>query len=264
VDHVTLGRSGLKISRACLGAMNFGTAGGFGIDDAQARPIIDAYLDSEHNFLDTAENYNHGQSEEIVGRAVRSRRDAVVIATKGFVPKDRAPTTAGCPGSTSPEPSTRACVGWHRLRRPLQCHHPDPDTPIEETMATLDGFVRAGKVRYLGCSNFTAGQIVEAQWATQRLGATPLVSLQATSRWRAARISCGSPSRPGCLTSCSSTWFPCCWAAASACLTGWGRRPSGWTAWGVVQAPRVTYLSYASGGKRPGSLNDAEKNRRRT
>ena len=179
MDYVTLGRSGLKISRACLGAMNFGTAGGFGIDDAQARPIIDAYLDSWHNFIDTAGNYNDGQSEEIVGRAVRSRRDAVVIATKGFMPQGPGPNDRGL----SRVHLTRALdASLRRLGTDYidlyQCHYADPDTPIEETMATLDGFLRAGKVRYLGCSNFTASQIVEAQWAAQRLGVTPLISLQ--------------------------------------------------------------------------------------
>ncbi len=179
MDYVALGRSGLKVSRVCLGAMNFGTAGGFGVDDAQASAIIEAYLDAGHNFIDTAGNYNDGQSEEIVGRALRGRRDAVVIATKGFMPQGPGPNDRGL----SRVHLTRALdASLRRLRTDYvdlyQCHFPDPDTPIEETMATLDGFVRAGKVRYLGCSNFTASQIVEAQWAAERVGASPFISLQ--------------------------------------------------------------------------------------
>jgi aryl-alcohol dehydrogenase-like predicted oxidoreductase len=179
MEYVTLGRSGLKVSRACLGAMNFGPAGGFGVDEATARPIIDGFLDAGHNLIDTAGNYNHGQSEEIVGRAVRGKRDAVVVATKGFMPQGPGPNDRGL----SRVHLTRALdASLRRLGTDYidlyQCHYPDPDTPIEETMATLDGFVRAGKVRYLGCSNFTASQIVEAQWAAERLGGSPFISLQ--------------------------------------------------------------------------------------
>src|SRR6266487_2676673 len=174
VDYVTMGRSGLKVSRVCLGAMNFGAAWGFGIDDAQARPIINAYLDAGHNFIDTAGNYNDGQSEEIVSRAVRGRRDSVVIATKGFMPQGPGPNDRGL----SRVHLTRALdASLRRLGTDYvdlyQCHFPDPDTPIEETIATLDGFVRSGRVRYLGCSNFTASQMVEAQWAAERIDATP-------------------------------------------------------------------------------------------
>jgi aryl-alcohol dehydrogenase-like predicted oxidoreductase len=180
VDYVTLGRSGLKVSRICLGAMNFGTAAGFGVNDGRARPIIDAYLDAGHNFIDTAGNYHAGQSEEIVGRAVRGKRDAVVIATKGFMPTGPGPNDRGLSRvhlSRALDASLRR-LGTDHIDL-YQCHFPDPDTPIEETMATLDGFVRSGKVRYLGCSNFTASQIIEAQWAAERLGATPFISLQA-------------------------------------------------------------------------------------
>ena len=179
MDYVTLGRSGLKVSRTGLGTVNFGTSWGLGIDGAEARTIVDAFLDAGHNLIDTADNYNGGEAEEIVGRAVRSRRDAVVIATKGHMPDGPGPNDAG----SSRLHLTRALEG--SLRRLgtdhvdlYQCHMWDPATPIEETMATLDGFVRSGKVRYVGCSNFSAGQIVEAQWAAERLGATPLVSLQ--------------------------------------------------------------------------------------
>jgi aryl-alcohol dehydrogenase-like predicted oxidoreductase len=178
MEYVTLGRSGLKITGACLGAMNFGTSW-FGVEEADARAVVDAFLDAGHNTIDTANLYGNGESEEIVGRAVRGRRDSVVLATKAAMPLGPGPNEGGL----SRAHLTRALEG--SLRRLgtdyvdlYQCHQPDPDTPIEETMATLDGFVRAGKVRYLGCSNFTASHLIEAQWAAQRAGSTPFVSLQ--------------------------------------------------------------------------------------
>jgi aryl-alcohol dehydrogenase-like predicted oxidoreductase len=180
MEYVPLGRSGLKISRACLGAMNFGApAGTPGCDEEEARSIIGAYLEAGGNIIDTADGYSGGQSEEIVGRAVKGKRDAVVLATKAFL-------------STGPGPNDRGLSRVHLARaleaslRRLgtdyvdlyQCHQWDPATPVEEIMAALDAFVRSGKVRYLGCSNFTAAQVVEAQWAAQRAGGTPFISLQ--------------------------------------------------------------------------------------
>lgn len=175
-----LGGSGLRVSRACLGTANFGTAWGLGVPETEARPVIDAFLDAGHNLVDTADNYNAGESERIVGAAVRGRRDQVVIATKAFQPHGPGPNERGL----SRTHLTRALeASLRRLDTDhvdlYQCHQWDPHTPIEETMATLDGFVRSGKVRYLGASNFTAAQIVEAQWAAQRVVGTPLVGLQA-------------------------------------------------------------------------------------
>ena len=178
MSFVTLGRSGLKVSPACLGAMNFGTNDA-PCDEAEARRIIDAFVDSGHNFIDTANVYTGGQSEEVVGRAVSGKRESVVIATKGRGPLGQGPNDVGL----SRLYLTRALES--SLRRLgtdyvdlYQAHFPDLDTPIEETMATLDNFVREGKVRYIGCSNFTGSQIVEAQWAAERVHGTPLVSLQ--------------------------------------------------------------------------------------
>jgi aryl-alcohol dehydrogenase-like predicted oxidoreductase len=179
VDFFNLGNSGLRVSRACLGAMMFGHGPDAPCDEADAGRIIGAFLDGGHNFIDTANVYTGGESEEVVGRAITSRRDDVVLATKGFFPTGQGPNERG--------------LGRKNLTRSLddslrrlgtdyvdlyQCHAPDPSTPIEETMATLHGFVQAGKVRYLGCSNFKGSQIVEAQWAAQRIGGTAFVSLQ--------------------------------------------------------------------------------------
>ena len=177
--YVNLGNSGLKVSRACLGAMNFGTSADAPCDEAEARRTIDAFLDEGHNFIDTANVYTGGQSEEIVGRAVAAKRDSVVLATKGRGAQGQGPNDSG----TSRAHLTRALeASLRRLGTDYvdlyQMHSWDSETPIEETMATLDGFVRAGKVRYIGCSNYTGSQIVESQWAAERSHGTNYVSLQ--------------------------------------------------------------------------------------
>ncbi|MFH8620817.1 aldo/keto reductase [Streptomyces vietnamensis] len=182
MTYTPLGRSGLKVSRACLGTMNFGPPGGAGVgscDEAEARRIVHAFTDAGHNFVDTADGYTGGHSEEILGRALKGRRDSVVLATKAFLPQGPGPNDRGL----SRVHLTRALdASLRRLGTDhvdlYQCHQWDPDTPLDETMATLDGFVRAGKVRHLGCSNFTAAQIVEAQWSAARGGGTPFTGLQ--------------------------------------------------------------------------------------
>ena len=177
-DVVSLGNSGLKVSPICLGTMNFGNEQ-WGCDEPTSVKIIDAYLGAGHNFIDTANVYAGGRSEEIVGRAIASRRDDVVLATKGFNPDGPGANNWG---------NTRANLTRsleNSLRRLgtdyvdlYQCHAWDPTTPLEETMATLDDFVRDGKVRYIGCSNWLASRIVEAQAIARTNGSTPLVSLQ--------------------------------------------------------------------------------------
>jgi aryl-alcohol dehydrogenase-like predicted oxidoreductase len=175
---VQLGRCGLKVSRLCLGAMNFGNED-WGCDEPTSAKIIDGFLGAGFNFVDTANTYAGGKSEEIVGRAIAARRDEVVLATKGFSPEGSGPNEWG----NSRANLTRSLE--NSLRRLgtdyvdlYQVHNWDWTTPVEETMATLDGFVRSGKVRYVGCSNWQGSQIVEGQWAAQRTGGAPLVSLQ--------------------------------------------------------------------------------------
>jgi aryl-alcohol dehydrogenase-like predicted oxidoreductase len=178
MSFVTLGRSGLKVSRTCLGTMTFGNME-WGTDEAESGRIVDAFVDAGHNFIDTADVYNAGVSEEIVGRAIAKRRSDVVLATKGYNGMGTGPNDRG----SSRAHLTRALeASLRRLGTDYvdlyQLHSWDHDTPIEESMAALDDFVRAGKVRYIGCSNFYGSQLVEAQWAAQRVGGTPLVSLQ--------------------------------------------------------------------------------------
>jgi aryl-alcohol dehydrogenase-like predicted oxidoreductase len=189
MEYLTLGRSGLHVSRACLGTMMFGHSATAPCNEDEAHRIIDAFLHDGGNFIDTANLYTGGESEEVVGRAIKAKRDDVVLATKGFGPIGQGPNDMGL----GRKYLTRALEG--SLRRlgtdyidVYQCHRPDPDTPIEETMATLHAFVQSGKVRYIGCSNWTGSQMVEAQWAAARIGGTPFVSLQPRYSLNARRI----------------------------------------------------------------------------
>lgn len=178
-DYVRLGNSGLKVSRLCLGTMNFGNER-WGCDEPTSVKVIDRFLESGGNFIDTANVYAGGRSEEIVGRAIAARRDEVVLATKGFNPQEgTGPNDRG----NSRVNLTRSLEG--SLRRLgtdhvdlYQVHSWDSTTPVEETMATLDDFVHQGKVRYIGCSNWLASQVVEGQTAARLAGGAPLVSLQ--------------------------------------------------------------------------------------
>lgn len=173
-----LGRSGLRVSPLCLGAMNFGNDQ-FGCDERASIAIIHAYLDCGHNFIDTANVYSATQSETILGKAVKTRRDGVVIATKAASPLGPGPFDGG----TSRKHLTKACDD--SLRRLdtdyidlYQMHRYDDTTPLEETLSTLNDLVRQGKVRYLGVSNWTASQIAEACTITAAKGWEPIVSLQ--------------------------------------------------------------------------------------
>ncbi len=173
-----LGRSGLRVSPLCLGAMNFGNEQ-FGCDETTSIGIIHAYLDAGHNFIDTANVYSATRSETIVGKAVKGRRDAVVIATKAASPLGPGPFESG----SSRKHVVKACED--SLRRLgtdyidlYQMHRYDETTPVEETLSTLNDLVRQGKVRYIGVSNWTAAQIVEACLIIEAKGWEPLVSLQ--------------------------------------------------------------------------------------
>ena len=189
MEYTNLGASGLQVSRPCLGAMMFGHGPDAPTSEPDSRRIIDAYLETGGNFIDTANIYTGGESEEVVGRAIKARRDDVVLATKGFGPIGTGPNTMGL----SRKYLTRALeASLRRLDTDYidlyQCHRPDSGTPISETMATLHGFVQSGKVRYLGCSNWSGSQIVEAQWAARDFGGTPLISLQPRYSLNARRI----------------------------------------------------------------------------
>jgi aryl-alcohol dehydrogenase-like predicted oxidoreductase len=157
-----LGRSGVQVSELCLGTMMFGAWGNTDHDDSIR--IIEAALDAGINFVDTADVYSAGESEEIVGKALKGRRDDVVLATKFFMPMGDDPNRHG--GSRrwivrAVEASLRRLgTDWIDL---YQVHRPAPDTDVDETLGALTDLVQQGKVRYIGSSSYSGSQIVEAQ-----------------------------------------------------------------------------------------------------
>jgi aryl-alcohol dehydrogenase-like predicted oxidoreductase len=170
MQHRPLGRTGVKVSPLCLGAMMFGGWGNPDHDDSVA--IIHAALDAGINFIDTADVYSAGESEEIVGKALSGgRRDEVVVATKFFAPMSDGPNVGG--GSRrwimqECENSLRR-LGTDHIDL-YQVHRPDPTMDIDETLGALSDLVHAGKVRYIGSSTYPASAIVEAQWTAERRG----------------------------------------------------------------------------------------------
>jgi aryl-alcohol dehydrogenase-like predicted oxidoreductase len=166
MEHRPLGRTGVQVSKLCLGTMMFGAWGNQDHDDSIR--VIHAALDAGVNFVDTADVYSSGESEEIVGKALKGRRDEVVLATKFFMPMGEDPNRRG--GSRrwivqAVEDSLRRLgTDWIDL---YQVHRPDLDTDVDETLGALTDLVRQGKIRYLGSSSFSGSQIVEAQWTAR-------------------------------------------------------------------------------------------------
>jgi aryl-alcohol dehydrogenase-like predicted oxidoreductase len=166
MDYRSLGRTGVQVSPLCLGAMMFGP---WGNDDrTDSIRIIHRAIDAGINFVDTADVYSNGVSEEIVGEALQGRRDDVFLATKFFMPMSDDSNQRG--GSRrwimrEVENSLR------RLNTDYidlyQVHRPSQDTGVEETLGALTDLVRQGKVRYIGSSSYSGSQIVEAQWASR-------------------------------------------------------------------------------------------------
>jgi aryl-alcohol dehydrogenase-like predicted oxidoreductase len=166
----TLGRTGVRVSSLCLGAMMFGDWGNR--DHDESIRIIHRALDAGVNFIDTADVYSRGESEEIVGKALAGgKRENVVLATKVHGTMGDDPNEFGNSRRwiiREVENSLRRLgTDWIDL---YQIHRPEADTDIDETLGALSDLVHAGKVRYIGSSTFPASQIVEAQWAAQRRG----------------------------------------------------------------------------------------------
>lgn len=156
----TVGRSGLKVSVLGLGCNNFGSR----IDEAMASEVVHASLEAGVTFFDTSDSYGAGKSEEFLGRALKDHRDDVVIATKFSSRTGDGPYRAGASRKhlmTACERSLRR-LGTDFIDLYYQ-HWPDADTPVEETLRALDDLVRAGRVRYVACSNFAGWQIVDAE-----------------------------------------------------------------------------------------------------
>ncbi len=167
MEYRLLGRTGVKASPLCLGAMMFGPWGNN--DHADAIRIIHRALDAGINFIDTADVYSGGTSEEIVGKAIEGRRDDVFLATKFFMPMN--PDDPNQSGGSRRWIIREVEKSLRRLNTDYidlyQVHRPSPDTDVEETLGALTDLVRQGKVRYIGSSSYSGSQIVEAQWAAR-------------------------------------------------------------------------------------------------
>ena len=176
MEYRRLGKAGIRVSRLCLGTNNFGAQ----VDAETTKRIINAAVDMGVNIIDTANIYTDGKSEELIGKAVRGRRDDLVIGTKVGLTLDQAK-----PNSTG---LSRKHIVWQlneSLRR-LQTdyvdlfylHRFDAETPLRETLTTMDYLVREGKVRYVACSNFTAKQLQDVEKVCESLGLEEPVAVQ--------------------------------------------------------------------------------------
>jgi aryl-alcohol dehydrogenase-like predicted oxidoreductase len=165
----TLGRTGIRVSPYALGAMMFGSFGNPDHDDSVR--IIHRALDAGINMIDTADVYSLGESEEIVGKALKGRRDDVVLATKFSNPMGDAPNRRGASRrwivAAAEDSLRRLQTDYIDL---YQYHRPDTETDIEETLSALSDLVHSGKVRAIGTSKLPAADIVEAQWVAERRG----------------------------------------------------------------------------------------------
>jgi aryl-alcohol dehydrogenase-like predicted oxidoreductase len=178
MDYRNFGRTGMKVTPLCLGCMMFGGRTG----ETESMDIIDRALDAGINFLDTADVYSRGKSEDAVGKALKrnGKRDHIVLATKVHAAMDdqdrnmegnhRRHIIQGCEASLR-----RLQTDWIDL---YQIHRPSADVPIDETLRALDDLIRAGKVRYIGTSTFAAWQVMESLWASKELGLNRFVSEQ--------------------------------------------------------------------------------------
>ena len=183
MEYRQLGRSGLRVSALSLGTMTFGGLGDFSsvgaTGVAEARRILDRCVEAGVNLVDTADIYSNGVSEEIVGEIVKGRRHDLLIATKCRFPSEPGANGAGSSRHhivRSVEASlSRLGTDYIDL---FQLHGWDGQTPLEETMGTLDSLVKAGKVRYVGCSNYSAWHVMKALAVSERLGLERFASQQ--------------------------------------------------------------------------------------
>lgn len=183
MQYVNLGRTGVKVSRICLGTMTYGSPAwrDWVLDEAASRPFIKRALELGINFFDTADMYSLGASEEVVGRALRdfAKRDDVVLATKVYNPMGTGPNDRGL---SRKHIMSAVDASLRRLGTDYvdlyQIHRWDAETPIEETLEALHDVVKAGKARYIGASSMYAWQFTKSLYLAERYGWTRFVSMQ--------------------------------------------------------------------------------------
>lgn len=178
MEYRNLGRTGVKVSELCLGCMMFGNQ----TPEPDAMKIIDRALDSGINFLDTANVYNEGKSEEAVGKGLKQngQRQRVILATKVHGTMDKSDPNAR--GNSRRHLIQQCEASLRRLQTDYidlyQIHRPSADTPMDETLRALDDLIHSGKVRYIGTSTYAAWQVVESLWISNELGLNRVVSEQ--------------------------------------------------------------------------------------
>jgi aryl-alcohol dehydrogenase-like predicted oxidoreductase len=176
MEYRNLGRTGVPVSAICLGCMNFGRP----TPEDESIQIIHRALDAGINFLDTANVYSRGLSEEVTGKALKGKRDKVVLATKVHGRMDDDNILAY--GNNRRHIIEQCEASLRRLQTDYidlyQIHRPQVDTPIDETLRALDDLIRAGKVRYIGTSSYAAWQVLESLWVSKELGLNRFVSEQ--------------------------------------------------------------------------------------
>lgn len=183
MEHRTLGKTGLKVSRLCLGAMTFGDSQGFmkGVTSShdEGRRVLDRALDQGVDFVDTANVYSEGQSEELLGQWLGARRKQVIVATKC---RFQSGATVHDQGLSRRHVLDACEQSLRRLKTDFidlyQVHMQDGAVPVDETLRALDDLTRAGKVRYAGCSNYTGYRLVESLWAAERANVARYASVQ--------------------------------------------------------------------------------------
>src|SRR6266496_4495972 len=213
MEHRPLGRTGVWVSKLCLGAMMFGDWGNK--DHDESIRIIHRAMDAGINFIDTADAYSAGESEEIVGKALAAgRRDGVVLATKVWFPMgedvNRRDASRRWIIREVEESLRRLGTDWIDL---YQIHRYEPDVDIEETLGALTDLVHQGKVRYIGSSTFPAEWIVEAQWASERR--------------RLERLACEQPQYSVFARSVEASVLPTCQRHSMAVIP-WSPLAGGW------------------------------------
>jgi aryl-alcohol dehydrogenase-like predicted oxidoreductase len=175
LEYRRLGRSGLKVSEICLGTMTFG----HGADAAESGRMVGTCLDAGVNFFDTADGYSDGESETMLGRALRTRRREVVIATKVFNAMGPGPNDSGMSRvhiMNAVEDSLRR-LGTDYIDI-YYIHHVDVQTPLEEMLRAFDDLTRQGKIRYAACSNYEAWRLMEALWISDSKGLARFAAYQ--------------------------------------------------------------------------------------
>ncbi len=198
-EYLTLGRSGLRVSPLCLGTMTFGTEWGWGSTEETSKAMFDTYVGAGGNFIDTADGYTGGKSEEMLGKFIREGklRDRIVLATKFTFNQEEGNPNAGGNGRKN------ACRALETSLRRLHTdyidlywmHAWDKVTPVEEVVNTFNDFVREGKIRYFGFSDVPAWYIARAQTLAELRGAEGLIALRLNIRWSSATLSAStSPS----------------------------------------------------------------------